>query len=217
MATLNPENKGSVLLVDDDIFMLKAVSELLKDKYSVSCAKSGIEALELLGKPYTPDIVLLDIDMPGINGFEVLSLMREYENMQDVPVIFLTGIALPETETKGIASGAVDYIIKPFVKDAFLARLKQRLLNGRRLRQLSILEKERSAEPDAAKFEKLAAKLTETERKILRLITLGYSNREISDTLHYSVNYVKNVVSVIYEKNNVKCRTDMKKLLWETD
>jgi DNA-binding response OmpR family regulator len=207
-------SKRTVLLVDDDPALLVLIGEILKDDYAVSSVKSGREALEMLANGYIPDIILLDVDMPGLNGFETLALMREKEDMRDVPVIYLTGVTKTESEVKGLNAGAADYITKPFVKESILARLKQHLENGKRLRQLSILEKNKRAHDiDEEKFERVAASLTATERKILRLIAMGYSNQEICDTLHYALNYVKKVASIIYEKNNVGNRWEMKKLL----
>ena len=207
-------DRRAVLLVDDDPALLKAVGAILKNDYAVSSVKSGREALRMLETGFAPDIILLDVDMPELNGFETLSLIREMEDMQDMPVMFLTGLTVPQAEVKGISSGAVDYITKPFVKEVLLARMKQHLENGQRMRRLSMLEKEKTPEGmDRKKFERIAAGLTETEKRLLRLIALGYSNREISDELHYSINYVKKVVSVIYEKNCVGSRSEMKKLL----
>ena len=211
------ENKNAVLLVDDDTALLKSVWEILKNDYSVSSVKSGREALDMLGAGYVPDIILLDVEMPGLNGFETLALIREMEGMPDVPVMFLTAAAMPESEAKGISGGAVDYIIKPFVKDTLLARLKHHLETGRRLRRLSrlnMLEKNKTGGGiNEEKFERTAAGLTEIEQKMLRLVVMGYSNQEISDTLNYSVSYVKKIVSIIYEKKYVGSRGEMKKLL----
>ena len=207
-------DKHTVLLVDDDPALLKSVGAILKNNYTVSSVKSGHEALRILETGFTPDIILLDIEMPGLNGFETISLIREQEDMQDIPVMFLTGMKVPDAEVKGISSGAVDYITKPFVKEVLLARMKQHLKKGQRMRQLSMMEKNKMpGGVDRAKYERVTAGLTETEKKLLRLIAKGYSNHEISEELHYSVNYVKKVVSIIYEKNGVGSRSEMKKLL----
>jgi DNA-binding NarL/FixJ family response regulator len=208
------DDNNTVLVVDDDPGLLVSVWEMLKNDYEVSSAKSGRDALDMLAKGYVPDMVLLDIDMPGLNGFETLALIGEMEDMRDVPVMFLTGVTEAEAEVKGLKSGAVDYIRKPFVKANLLARLKVHLENGRRIRWLSMLEKNKTgAEIDEAKFEKAAADLTDTEKKILRLIAIGYSNQEIGDTLNYSNSYVRKIVSKIYEKNYVGSRFELQKLI----
>ena len=206
------ENKNAVLLVDDDTALLKSVWEILKNDYSVSSVKSGHEALDMLSAGYVPDIILLDIDMPGLNGFETLASIGEMEEMHDIPVMFLTGVTAAEAEVKGLKSGAVDYIKKPFVKENLLARLKVHLENGRRIRRLSMLEKNKlGSEINETKFVNITAPLTCTERKVARLIATGYSNQEIGDTLNYTNSYVRKVVSVIYEKTFVGSRAELKK------
>ncbi len=208
------ENKPIVLVVDDDPALLKMAGEILKDSYAVSFAKSGVQMVELVKGGLMPDMILLDVDMPEQNGFDALLTLRELEDAQEIPVVFLTGIDQPEAELKGLSSGAVDYITKPFVREILLARLNVHLENGRRLRQLSIMEKsERGKQLDEEKFWRLSVDLNETERKILRLIALGYTNQEISEALSYSYNYVKKVVNIIYEKKLVNKRSELKKLL----
>lgn len=207
------ENKPSVLIVDDDFTLLKMASEILRYEYAVSCVTSGEEALMLMGGDFMPDIILLDVEMPVLNGFETLERLREIEDAEDVPVIFLTGVSKTEAELRGLSSGAVDYITKPFVRDILLARIHVHLENGRRLRRLSIMEKkERNGGLDERDFELIADSLTNTEKKILRLILIGYSNREIAQELNYTYNYIKKVVGIIYEKKYVNKRNDLIKL-----
>ncbi len=207
-------NKDTVLLVDDDMAFLKNASETLRADYEVSFAASGTEALELAAAGSVPDIVLLDVAMPGMDGYETLAALREIEDMRDVPVVFLTSMTTPESELRGIEGGAIDYIKKPFVREILLARVRRHLENGRRLRELSIVEKNKlESGIDEEKFEIAASGLSDTERKMLRLIILGYSNREIGEALNYSYAYVRKVVNVIYEKKFVNTRADLKKLI----
>ncbi len=206
--------KATVLLVDDDIAFLKNASEALREDYEVSFAASGVEALELAAAGSVPDIVLLDVAMPNMDGYETLERLREIEDMRDVPVVFLTSMTTPESELRGIEAGAMDYIKKPFVREILLARVRRHLENGRRLRELSIAEKNKlESGIDEEKFMQASSGLSETERKMLRLILLGYSNREIGEALNYSYTYVRKVVNVIYEKKFVSSRADLKKLL----
>ncbi len=207
------ENKNAVLIIDDDLALLKMAGEILRSHYAVSCVKSGNEAIALLQTDYMPDIILLDIDMPELCGFETLSALREIEDVQEIPIVFLTGVSKTEAELKGLSSGAVDYITKPFIKEILLARLKVHIENGKRLRQLSIKEKEsQESRIDGDKFEQASVGLSDTEKKIMRLIVLGYTNQEIGEELHYSYNYVKKVVATIYEKKHVSKRSELKKL-----
>ena len=208
------EDRDTVLLVDDDPSFLKTANNALQEFYAVSVASSGGEAVELTSSGYVPDIVLLDITMPNMDGYETLGKLREIEDMQDVPVIFLTSMTTLESELQGIESGAIDYIKKPFTRELMLARVRRHLENGRRLRQLSIIEKDKQAAGiDEEKFRQAAADLNETEQKMLRLLILGYSNKEIAETLHYSYNYVRRIISIIYEKKFVGTRDELKKLM----
>ncbi len=204
------ENKPSVLIIDDDFTLLKMASEILRYEYAVSCVTSGEEALALMSEDFMPDVILLDVEMPVMNGFETLERLRGMEDAEDVPVIFLTGVNKTEAQLRGFSSGAVDYITKPFVRDILLARVRVHLENGRRLRQLSIIEKKgKNGGLDEKEFKKNSETLTNTEKKILRLILMGYSNQEIAQELNYTYNYVKKVVGIIYEKKYVNKRSDL--------
>ena len=208
------ENKNAVLLVDDDPSLLKSVGEILKNDYAVSGVKSGREALNILETGYIPDIILLDIDMPGLDGFETFAMIREMEDMPDVPIIFLTGVTALEARIKGVELNAEDYITKPFVKEILMGRMKYFLEKSKRLRELNIKEKDKQASViNEVIFEQAAANLSGTEIKILRLIVLGYSNLEISDALCYANSYVRKVISTIYEKKHVSNRKELKRLL----
>ena len=206
--------KDTVLLVDDDHTFLKMTSDILSGMFDVSLACSGDEAIALVDNGYVPDIILLDIDMPGLNGFETLTELQKTEDLDGVPVIFLTSVTTNESELDGIRSGAMDYIRKPFISDILMARVKLHLDNGQRLRQLSMIEKNKLTDViDESKYESIADGLSDTERKVLRLIAIGYTNREICESLNYAYGYVKNIVARIYDKKNVSSRSELRKLL----
>lgn len=205
--------KNSILIVDDDPALLKMAGEILRGNYNISSAKSGKQAVELLKSGCLPDIILLDIDMPEMDGFMTFDEIKKIESAKYIPVIFLTGITQSEAELQGISSGAVDYIKKPFVKEILLARLKVHLENGKKLRQLIEMERNKIENGiDKDKFEIIAKDLTETERKIALLVVLGYTNQEIGEYLSYSYNYVKKIVGVIFEKCAVSKRSELKKM-----
>ncbi|TCL59045.1 LuxR family two component transcriptional regulator [Kineothrix alysoides] len=203
-------DKYSVLIVDDDPVLLKMTGELLRKDYAVSCVKSGQAALQLLQTDYEPDIILLDVDMPCLSGFDTCQELHRQEKTKDVPVIFLTGVTRTEAELTGLSCGGVDYIRKPFVGEVLLARLKIHLENSKRW--LQNVNTGREGGIDEEKFRRISDDLNDTEKKVLRLIVLGYTNQEIGEELSYSYNYVKKVVGIIYEKKNVNRRSDLKKL-----
>ena len=124
------ENKPSVLIVDDETTNLKLLSHTLSPSYNVYSAANGQDALIAAGK-CLPDIILLDIVMPGMDGFEVLEALKSSEQTKHIPVIFLTSQNDPESETKGLNLGAVDYIFKPFSQSLLLKRVEIHLLLSR--------------------------------------------------------------------------------------
>ena len=106
---------GRILCVDDDIGMLNTIEDVLINAgYSVSLAKSGRQALDLIKKGISYQIVLLDVDMPEMDGYETFKAIRGLEAGKEIPIIFLTGMDGSEFEIKGWEYGAADYITKPY-------------------------------------------------------------------------------------------------------
>ncbi len=126
----NSVHKQEILVVDDTIANLKLVSVFLKKAgFDVRAAKSGIQALKLLER-VTPDLILLDVMMPEMDGFETCRQLKSWEKTKDIPVIFMTAMsdfANPEKKVQGLTLGAVDYISKPIQLDEVLARIKTHL------------------------------------------------------------------------------------------
>ena len=112
-----------ILLVDDVSTNLKCVDLILKNKYKLTMAKSGSEALNCLNSAI-PDLVLLDIYMQDMDGYEVMQRMKDNPRTADIPVILLTADAGEDSEKRGIALGAVDFIRKPFEPQMLLERIE---------------------------------------------------------------------------------------------
>lgn len=115
--------KPTILIVDDMQVNLTILSEILKNKYHIKIAKSGKKALEIVENSNI-DLVLLDIVMPELDGYEVCKILKNSENSKDIPVIFVTANSDACDEEKGFLMGAVDYITKPFNPTTILARVK---------------------------------------------------------------------------------------------
>jgi serine phosphatase RsbU (regulator of sigma subunit) len=124
---MNAEVK-TVLLVDDEPANIQIVNSILKDTYKTRIATSGAKALELASQVPAPDLILLDVMMPEMNGYEVCSRLKEADHTRDIPVIFLTGQTEIDDETKGFEVGAVDYIHKPFSPAVVQARVRTHLV-----------------------------------------------------------------------------------------
>lgn len=126
---LVPE-KATIFIVDDTPENLTLVSTLLKPFYRVKVATSGEKALVYFAQhEAVPDLILLDIVMPGLSGFDVIVELKKNSKMRDIPVIFLTAMSRVEDEKKGLELGAVDYITKPISPPVLLARIKTHLQN----------------------------------------------------------------------------------------
>ena len=119
--------KPTILVVDDMTTTLLLLHDLLKDTYEVKIAKSGTKALEILNAPNDIDLILLDVEMPDINGYEVCKILKNNEQIKNIPIIFITGRTSQEDEEYGLNLGAIDYITKPFNKTITKLRLKNYL------------------------------------------------------------------------------------------
>lgn len=117
------DDKPKVLIVDDERLNLNLLNELLKSEYDVSVATTGEQALKGVAA-CKPDIILLDIMMPDINGYEVCRILKEDVATQDIPIIFITAKNYAIEETLGFELGAVDFISKPFNNSVVKARLR---------------------------------------------------------------------------------------------
>ena len=119
--------RPTVLVVDDTPQNLSLMSDLLGDTYSVKVAPNGTRALKIARSESPPDLVLLDIMMPEMDGWEVCRQLKAGPGTRDIPVIFLTAKIEPEDEEKGFSLGAVDYITKPISPPVVLARVRTHL------------------------------------------------------------------------------------------
>lgn len=121
--------RASILVVDDTADNLSLMSELLKDLYKVKVANSGEKALKYVQGDSKPDLILLDIVMPGLSGYDVIRELKSNPSTRDIPVIFLTAMSAMEDEKKGLEMGAADYVTKPISPPIVLARIKTQLEN----------------------------------------------------------------------------------------
>jgi putative two-component system response regulator len=121
------DDKQSVLVIDDTADNLTLMQGLLKDRYKVMAANNGERGIKIALSDHPPDLILLDIMMPGIDGYEVCRRLKADAATRDIPVIFLTAKSEVEEERKGFELGAVDYITKPISPPIVLARVHTQL------------------------------------------------------------------------------------------
>jgi putative two-component system response regulator len=124
---MGKEEKAIVLAVDDTVTNIEVVKGVLSGEYLVQAALNGETALKIIEKK-KPNLILLDIMMPGLDGYDVCRILKTSEHTKDIPIIFLTAKSQEEDETKGLSLGAVDYIIKPISPPILKARVKTHLL-----------------------------------------------------------------------------------------
>ncbi|MDR3255488.1 MAG: response regulator [Synergistaceae bacterium] len=209
----NAEKTHKVLVIDDDEAMLELVRAQLARQYEVITANGGERALRVM-KEENPDIILLDIEMPGMDGWETLDRIEDNPATADIPVIFLTGRSDSDDRIKGMDAGASDYITKPFERDILLANIRRRLASAMRLR--SMLEAQKNGavlELDGKKFEELTSKLNENDKEIARLMALGGTNRSIAAKLNYAPGTIKNKATQITNELGVKDRFELRELV----
>lgn len=153
------KHEMSVLIVDDNPQNLKVLGNVLKQNtdYNLAFALNGEEALDYIEK-HSPDMILLDVMMPGLDGFEVCKKLNQEEGTEDIPVIFITAKSEPEDIIKGFKVGGVDYVTKPFNEAELLMRIATHMELKRSRDMLELKNKELTEAYD--KIEHLA--LTDT-------------------------------------------------------
>ena len=121
------QSSTKILIVDDDRTNLKFMQEILEDDFQLQCVRTGEEALEVF-QEFNPDIILLDVMLPGIDGYRVCQLIREDKLFRGVKIILISAKAMLNEKQRGYKSGADDYITKPFDHEYLLMKIES-LLN----------------------------------------------------------------------------------------
>jgi diguanylate cyclase (GGDEF)-like protein len=135
---MNEDVKHTILIVDDEAVNIRALSQVLLPEYTVYMARDGQTAIET-AEDVTPDLILLDVIMPDMSGYEVITELKNCDRTMEIPVIFITGLSGVEDEEKGFLLGAVDYITKPFNDTIVRVRVRQHLQTLRQLRMIKRL------------------------------------------------------------------------------
>ena len=153
-----------ILVIDDDAANLRMASHILNaEKARVSCLKSGEEALKFL-QENRPDLILLDIHMPGMDGFETMTALKQNQATASIPVIFLSADDDSSAETRGLALGAMDFIKKPFVPEVLLLRARHTIELVRLQNDLAreVAQKTREVVAQHEKLEKISMQIVQT-------------------------------------------------------
>ncbi|MFP4009148.1 MAG: response regulator [Spirulinaceae cyanobacterium] len=218
------ENSSKILLVDDEPGLRDAVQAYLEEEdFAVNVAASADEAWELLATD-PPDLVISDIMMPQVDGYQFLQRLREDERFQALPVVFLTARGMTSDRIQGYEAGCDAYLPKPFEPDELVAIVKN-LLSRRQAAA--------EASGDDAKLEAIAKEiatirglldrdsglqkspspikieLTPREQSVLDLVAQGLMNKEVSRELGTSVRNVEKYVSRLFSKTGTNSRTEL--------
>jgi CheY-like chemotaxis protein/DNA-binding CsgD family transcriptional regulator len=202
---MNKSVKNSILVIDDDVGFLEMTGNLLEGLYEVSLAKSWKQALQYLSTGLAPDVILLDVAMPEMNGYETLNRIHELPGMEGTPVVFLTGMGEAEAELRGLELGAVDYITTPFVKEILLKRLEIHLKQGKELKAV-YRERRGKKKPEPM------TPLTPWERKIAILAQKRLTSGEIAGEMGTTDGTIRTALCTIYIKLDIHSKRDLANL-----
>lgn len=199
---------GKILIIDDNPKLLEDALPMYG--YEVESAADGLIGLKILDENPSFDLILLDVVMPNLDGWETLKTIRKSPKTQKIPIIMLTSVSEANKQISGLKFGADDYIVKPFILPNLLARIEALL----RRSLWNKNDKPKSALP-FVKDEKIQP-LTQREKEILTLVAKGSSNSQIAEKLFVREVTVKTHLNSIYKKLNVDNRVQAVLLAQQT-
>ena len=197
-----------ILVVDDEAKLLRAVAvDLRGEGYDVATARSGAEALALIAQSL-PDLIVSDIRMPGMDGYQLARRLRENARTAIIPIIFLTAKDTSADRIEGFRSGVDAYITKPFEPDELLVVIAGIL---RRVERTHAEIARIVGKPEAADEESefIDEDLTEAEARVAGAVARGLSNKEIAQEFRISVRTVEHHVQHILAKKNFSNRVEL--------
>lgn len=185
-----------ILVIEDDIGIQEDIIDILKLKgFTVRGANNGSIGLQV-AKVFNPDLILCDIDMPDLSGYEVLREIQQDPNLINVPFIFCTSSSSMTSLRKGMNLGADDYIVKPFHAETLITAVNIRL---KRYIRKSIIH-DLTKPQEKVKIEEV---LTKRQTAVLQLIVKGFKNREIADYLSIDIKTVEHHRKNIMKRLNI--------------
>ena len=191
---------ASILVVDDNPKFLKDALPMYG--YDVTVAEDGLEALKILGNEQNHfDLILLDVMMPNMDGWDTLKAIRKNSNTQYIPVIMITAVSEDQKVVSGLRIGADDYIVKPFILPNLLARIEA-VLRRSKWQAEELGKKEKKINTDIN-----VGILTPKEKEVLSLLAKGANNQEIADKMCVQDVTIKTHLNSIFKKLKVSNRT----------
>jgi len=201
---MNRQDKELILIVDDEIINIELMKNILEQKYSVISSSNGKSAIENAIE-YRPDLILLDILMPEMDGIEVFNRLKKNQQTSNIPVIFLTSKNTEKDEAEALENGAVDYIVKPFKPTAGMQRVAKHIELGRKLTTLPYIEDDNGEKYfDIGQHLKQHYNLTDAESRLTNGLVNGLSLEQISTDSGLKYNTLKGYLKVVFQKTNTK-------------
>ena len=198
-----------ILIIDDNPKLMEDALPMYG--YEVECATDGLMGLKILDEDQSFDLVLLDVVMPNLNGWETLKAIRKNEKCSKIPVIMLTSVSDANKQVSGLKFGADDYVVKPFVLPNLLARIEALLRRSswnKDTKQTSALSFVNGED---------ISPLTSREKEILTLVAKGETNSQIAEKLFVREVTVKTHLNSIFRKLKVANRVQAVLLAQQTE
>ena len=199
-------NHRRLLLIDDDPNLILLVKDYLEFRgYEVITAENGREALEVLEQE-TPDMIICDVMMPEMDGYSLVSAIRQDPKTSWVPVLFLSAKGQSQDRVKGLNIGADVYMVKPFEPEELVAQVESSLKQASRL----IQHKDSKGGDNTPKIQvPFDVELTPTELRVVQFVARGMANREIAEELNVSQRTIESHVSNMLGKTGLHNRTEL--------
>ncbi|MER3435837.1 MAG: DNA-binding response regulator [Leptolyngbya sp. ERB_1_1] len=199
-------NHRRLLLIDDDPNLILLVKDYLEFRgYEVVTAENGREALEVLEQDL-PDMIICDVMMPEMDGYQLVSNIRQDPKTSWIPVLFLSAKGQSQDRVKGLNIGADVYMVKPFEPEELVAQVESSLKQASRL----IQHKDAKGGDNAPKIQvPFDVELTPTELRVVQFVARGMANREIAEELNVSQRTIESHVSNMLGKTGLHNRTEL--------
>jgi DNA-binding NarL/FixJ family response regulator len=212
MQDCTSRSRNKLLLVDDDFNLVLLLKDYLElQGYQVTAVNNGTQAFTALEQDI-PDMIICDVMMPEIDGYEFLKSLREHQDIGWIPVLFLSALGQSLDRIKGLNLGANAYMNKPFEPEELLAQVRS-ILN-----QSSQIQQNINLIPPITPLIQVRStvKATASELKILRLLAKGFGNRKIAIELKLSQRTVESHISNLLSKTGLKNRTELARWVIES-
>jgi DNA-binding NarL/FixJ family response regulator len=203
---------NKLLLIDDDCSLTLLLKDYLEfQNYQVTMVNNGRLALSVLDKDI-PDMIICDVMMPEVDGYEFITSLRKRQNIGWIPVLFLSALSQSVDRIKGLNLGAVAYMNKPFEAEELLAQVKSTLSHVSRIQQnVNIIT------PVILPIQvNSGVKVTATELKILLQVAKGFGNKKIAEEMNISLRTVESHVFNLLSKTGLKNRTELTRWVMES-